>query len=167
VNESLNSTIHLSEGTFTGTGNVLVEINKAHQSQGGTLTIIGAGYNNTFIDAGSSANMFDIKADSIVKLVNITFINGKNTNGGTIINAGDLSISNCIFENNYATSKGGAIYSTGGNLTISDSKFKNNSAASYSGAIYATSTLFNISDSSFIGNYAKYAERISRWLFGL
>ena len=161
VNESLNSTIHLSEGTFTGTGNVLVEINKAHQSQGGTLTIIGAGYNNTFIDAGSSANMFDIKADSIVKLVNITFINGKNTNGGTIINAGDLSISNCIFENNYATSKGGAIYSTGGNLTISDSKFKNNSAASYSGAIYATSTLFNISDSSFIGNYAKYAGAVS------
>ena len=154
ASDSRNATIHLSEGTFTGTGNTEVVINKAHQSQGGSLTIVGAGYNKTFIDANSIDSIFNIKADSIVKLLNLTLINGKAVNGGTIVNEGNLSITDCIFEKNYATSYGGVIRSNSGNLTISNSKFNNNSAASYGGVIHSISTLVNISNSSFTNNKA-------------
>ncbi|MCZ3365608.1 right-handed parallel beta-helix repeat-containing protein [Methanobacterium veterum] len=160
ASDSRNATIHLSKGTFTGTGNTEVVINKAHQSQGGSLTIVGAGYNKTFIDANSIDSIFDIKADSIVKLLNLTLINGKSTNGGAIVNEGNLSIVDCIFEKNYATSYngGGAICSTSGNLTVFNSKFNNNSAPSgYGGAIRSGSTLVNISNSSFTNNQASGA----------
>ncbi|OEC84464.1 hypothetical protein A9507_15450, partial [Methanobacterium sp. A39] len=98
--------------------------------------------------------IFDIKADSIDKLLYLTLINGKAVNGGTIVNEGNLSIADCIFEKNYATSYGGVIRSNSGNLTISNSKFNNNSAASYGGVIHSISTLVNISNSSFTNNKA-------------
>ncbi|UTB31581.1 MAG: Ig-like domain repeat protein [Methanobacterium sp. ERen5] len=161
VNDSRVSTIHLTEGTFTGMGNTAVEINKAHQSQGGSLTIIGAGYNKTFIDGSNVNYMFQINADSIVKFVNITFINGKAKNGGSIANTGNLTILSCIFQNSYATTSGGAIRSTSGNLNISNSVFNNNGAASYGGAVYAPSTVTNIYNSSFTNNYAKNSGAVS------
>ncbi|WP_179288744.1 beta strand repeat-containing protein, partial [Methanobacterium bryantii] len=91
-------------------------------------------------------------------------INGKSTNGGAIVNEGNLSIVDCIFEKNYATSYngGGAICSTSGNLTVFNSKFNNNSAPSgYGGAIRSGSTLVNISNSSFTNNYAKYSGAVA------
>lgn len=112
-------------------------INKAHVSQGGSISIIGKGKDKTFIDGDSISFIFDIKADSIVYLHNLTIRNCKSTNGGAIINSGNLSINNCNFENNYATSYGGAIYSEyGANLNIVNSVFNNNYAASYGGAIF-------------------------------
>ncbi len=161
VNDSRVSTIHLAEGTFTGMGNTAVEINKAHQSQGGSLTIIGAGYNKTFIDGSNVNYMFQVDADSIVKFVNITFINGKAKNGGSIANTGNLTILSCIFQNNYATTSGGAIRSTSGNLAIFNSLFNNNSAASYGGAVYAPSTMTTISSTNFTNNFAKNSGAVS------
>ncbi|UTB33147.1 MAG: Ig-like domain repeat protein [Methanobacterium sp. ERen5] len=154
VNASRTTTLHLSEGKFIGTGNTEVLINKAHHGQGGSLTVMGAGYNKTFLDANSMDYMFDIQADSIVKFVNITFINGKSTTGGAVTNTGNVTFMDCIFSNNYATSHGGAIYSTAGNLTVSNCIFDNNSAASNAGAIYAS--LANISNSSITNNHASY-----------
>ena len=49
-----NVVIHLGEGTFEGNGNVMISINKAHLSQGGSITIVGAGADKTIIK-GSSA----------------------------------------------------------------------------------------------------------------
>ncbi|BBL62254.1 beta strand repeat-containing protein [Methanobrevibacter arboriphilus] len=141
VNQSSNSSnvnIYLDEGTYRGKGNnTEIVINKAHISQGGSISIIGKGKDKTFIDGDSSSFLFDIKADSIVYLYNLTIRNCKNTNGGAILNYGNLSITNCNFENNYATSSGGAIYSEyGANLNVVNSVFNNNYAASYGGVIF-------------------------------
>ena len=141
VNQSSNSSnvnIYLEEGTYRGKGNnTEIEINKAHISQGGSISIIGKGKDKTFIDGGTVEYFLDIKADSIVYLYNLTIRNCKSTNGGAILNYGNLSITNCNFENNYATSYGGAIYSEyGANLNVVNSVFNNSYAASYGGVIF-------------------------------
>ncbi|PAV05060.1 hypothetical protein ASJ80_12230 [Methanobacterium bryantii] len=138
VNESAHKdavTIHLSEGTFRGSGNSLITINKAHRTQGGNITIVGAGYNKTIIDGYFNSNIFDIKADSIVILENLTFINCKSLNGGVISSSGNLKIINCIFDNNRAVTNGGSIYINSGSCSIYNSRFNNNSAST-GGAIY-------------------------------
>jgi len=138
VNESAHKDaviIHLSEGTFRGSGNSLITINKAHRTQGGNITIVGAGYNKTIIDGYFNSNIFDIKADSIVILENLTFINCKSLNGGVISSSGNLKIINCIFDNNRAVTNGGSIYINSGSCSIYNSRFNNNSAST-GGAIY-------------------------------
>ncbi|KZX14492.1 bacterial Ig-like domain protein [Methanobrevibacter cuticularis] len=144
--DSDNVKIYLGEGIFRGVGNTKIGINKAHKSQGGSITIIGQGKDKTFIDGDFASYIFDIKADSIVSLYNLTIRNCKNTQGGSIVNSGNLSITNSNFENNQATSYGGAIYSysyeNNVQLNVFNSTFNNNTAspASYGGfggAIYA------------------------------
>ena len=151
--DSKNTNIYLDEGTYRGKGNnTEIVINKAHISQGGSISIIGKGKDKTFIDGDFISFIFDIRADSIVHLYNLTIRNCKNNNGGAIINSGNLSITNCNFEFNNATSSGGAIYSLYGvDLSIIDSVFINNSAAS-NAAIYAS--LMKISNCNFTNNLA-------------
>lgn len=153
-NDSSNVNIYLDEGTYRGKGNnTEIVINKAHISQGGSISIIGKGKDKTFIDGDSASFIFDIKADSIVYLYNLTIRNCKNTNGGAILNYGNLSITNCNFENNYATSNGGAIYSDyGANLNIVDSVFNNNYAASYGGVIFGY--IIKLNNCNFTNNIA-------------
>ena len=68
----------------------------------------------------------------------------------------DITITNCLFENNYAV-EGGAIYTYhGGNPVIEDTVFSNNSAV-YGGATVdragVNSTYTNV---TFVDNYAEY-----------
>lgn len=149
-------TIHLSKGTFRGSGNSLITINNAHRTQGGNITIVGAGYNKTFIDGYYNSNIFDIKLDSVVILENLTFINCKSVNGGVITSSGNLKFVNCIFENNRAVTNGGVLYITSGTCSIYNSLFNNNSAATggviYFGA-YSTSGSLIVNKSNFTNNY--------------
>nr|WP_302579022.1 hypothetical protein [Methanobrevibacter arboriphilus] len=156
--ENDNVKIHLSEGNFTGNGNVNLIIDKNHTG-GGSLTIIGAGINKTFIDGLNSYNIFNIGGYSNISLINITFINGNSSNGGAISFNGTLTIDSCSFDNNLATTRGGAIYSPGVGgeiLTIRNSFFNNNNATRDGGAIYAYA-LANITNSFFVNNYAGYS----------
>jgi len=154
VSDENNSVIiHLSDGTFSGVGNVNSTISKNHTS-GGSLTFIGAGINKTFIDGGNTSWLINIGSTSTVNLINITFINGKITgSGGAIASNGKLSVYNSSFENNNATSSGGVIYtgSGSGSLTVSNSFFINNYATKDGGAIYSYS-ICNISNSEFVNN---------------
>ncbi|MBF4469426.1 MAG: Ig-like domain repeat protein [Methanobrevibacter arboriphilus] len=157
--ENDNVKIHLSEGNFTGNGNLNLTIDKNH-TNGGSLTIIGAGINKTFIDGVNSYNIFNIGRYSNVSLINLTIINGRSTTYGAISFNGTLNIENCSFENNMATTgSGGAIYSPGVGsevLTVSNSFFSNNNATQHGGAIYAYA-LANITNSIFVNNYAGYS----------
>jgi hypothetical protein len=147
-------TIHLSDGAFSGIGNVNSTISKNHTS-GGSITLIGAGINQTFIDGGNVNWLLNIGSNSNVNLINITFINGEITgSGGAIYNRGILNIDSCSFENNNATSSAGAIYSESNDLIISNSYFNNNYATRDGGAIYSYSgnSVFNITNSVFENN---------------
>lgn len=133
VNASKKATIYLEEGIYTGENNTDLNIDLAHQTNGGNLTIIGKGNGKTIIDANYEAPIFkSISKDSIVTLINITFIHGKGDYGSAISNGGFLTIDSCEFFNNEASSYGTVYQSQDNNLTVLNSKFANNAA--YNGA---------------------------------
>ena len=130
VNASDNAVIYLSKGTFTGGNNTDLKINLAHEKYGGSLTIVGQGNDKTFIDGGSvSPFLKSVSGDTALTLINISFINGKSNTGSMINCGGNLTVDNCVFENNYATSSQGAIVSKGMDLKVTNSVFKNNKAS--------------------------------------
>ncbi len=147
INKAIDSNvsnIHLSEGKFIGAGNNGLTIENK------TITIIGAGADKTIIDLNKTQFM-DIKSTSSVVLTNLTIINGYTKYGGAIYNNGNLTIQNCNFKNNSATS-GGAIYSgTSANLDIYYSTFEDNVVTDRGGAIFSYSYV-GIYDSTFIRN---------------
>ena len=147
INKAIDSNvsnIHLSEGKFIGTGNNGLTIENK------SITIIGAGADKTIIDLNKTQFM-DIKSTSSVVLTNLTIINGYTKYGGAIYNNGNLTIQNCNFKNNSATS-GGAIYSgTSANLDIYYSTFEDNVVTDRGGAIFSYSYV-GIYDSTFIRN---------------
>jgi uncharacterized repeat protein (TIGR01451 family) len=156
-------TVHLLSGTYTGTGNVNVNITS-------NLTITGESRDSTIIDGQSANRIFIISSGYNVIISNITLRNGlaNNDNGGAIQNnGGTLTLNNCAFTSNKATRTsywdnndvyGGAIYNTG-TLTITNSNFTSNSVTSgsnnyaYGGAIYNSGTL-TITGSNFTSNTA-------------
>lgn len=136
VNASDNAVIYLGNGNFVGENNTDLSIDLAHKNYNGSLTIIGQG-EKTVIDASGSSQIFkSISADSIVTLMNITFINGKANTGSAISNSGDLTIIGCTFENNTATAYAAVYQNKANNLRIVDSVFKNNIANSGNSAVY-------------------------------
>ena len=139
-------TIIARPGTYTGEGNVGVEIS------GKNLTITGT---NVIFDAeNANVNFLTIAKGANVTLVGLTYANSKGNNGyGAVVNNGNLTVRDSVFVNNSATN-GGAIYSVGA-LTVEESEFVNNTAQS-GGAIYynLVNGEFNVIDSIFIDNKA-------------
>ena len=136
VNASDNAVIYLGNGNFVGENNTDLSINLAHKNYNGSLTIIGQG-SKTVIDANGTSQIFSsIGADSIVTLMNITFINGKGKLGSAISNSGDLTIDGCTFENNSAVSYATVYQDNSNNLRIYNSLFKGNTADSGNSAVY-------------------------------
>lgn len=106
----------------------MISINKAHLSQGGSITIVGAGADKTIIKGSSAYYAFNIYADSVVTLRDLSIVDCKSVEGGAICNSGTLLVDNCIFRNNFAFNTGGAISSIeNGDCKIYNSVFINNS----------------------------------------
>ncbi len=152
-------TVRIANGTYTGTGNVNLTINK-------NMTIIGESRDSTIIDGQNTNQIFIISNGYNVTLTNLTLRYGlaSNSNGGAIQNNGSsLTINNCALTNNMASRTadttavyGGAIYNTG-TLTITNSIFTGNTAVSgslndaFGGAIYSTGSM-TITGSTFTNN---------------
>ncbi len=135
-------TIIIDPGTYTGTGNYNIQINK-------DLTLIGSNDTNnpTIIDAQGLGYIFTITAGVNVTLQYLTLINGNTANGGAITNYGTLTINNCTFTNNTANENMGGAINNDGTLTINNSTFTDNNANNdWGGAIYNTGTLTDTSN---------------------
>lgn len=157
-NAESGSTIYLHnnytyDDTFTSEGIVIDR----------PITIEGNGFT---IDGAGKSRIFNISTISRVFLNNIRFVNGHAEDGGAILISNCLSdscITDCLFENNTADYKGGAIccedYFNGNN--IANSNFTNNiadegGAISIKGSIYQ-SKLRNL---NFQNNQADYGGAI-------
>jgi predicted outer membrane repeat protein len=140
-----NGKIILKDGKYNGTKNTNIIISK-------NLTIVGENVGKVIIDGSAFAKMFIITEGNALTLINITFINGSDVNGGAIYNDGTLNIQNCEFINNTAT-YGGAIYTNKGQLNIYETRFVNNTA-NYDGAIHIQNGNVTISNSTFTSNNA-------------
>ena len=169
-NIASGGTIFLLNGTYTNIINV--KITKPISLKGiGDVVLDGTGKKGTFITID---NTHDIKMD------NIKFINGKNTDGGEYAalvisgsgdNIGNMIFSNLLFrDNDYSGSDGGAIDinllegHTYHNFTFENCTFKNNKA-SYGGAMCIQYNVKNVAliGCVFSGNSAKN-EASTLWL---
>ena len=149
VNSSDNAIIHVGPGTYSGENNTNLQINLAHKNYNGSLTFIGDSNGGTIFDGDDSAPIFkSISADSIVTFINITFTHGRTDMGSAIRSSGELTIDNCIFEENYVTNLG-AIYSENGDLTIKNSKFYKNSGNQYVDLYFSHSGLITLINNVF------------------
>jgi uncharacterized repeat protein (TIGR01451 family) len=130
--------IWLYSGTYAGTGNVNLTINK-------NVTILRNGLNyNPIIDAEGNSRIFAIEEGVTVTIIGVTFKNGYGNSGtesydrsgGAIYNNGTLNVDQCTFTGNTARNCGGAIYNQG-SLKVTDSIFITNINYEYTwGTIY-------------------------------
>lgn len=157
-------TINANGHTFDG--NNLAKIFLVDTSGAFTLNdaIIKNGLYNGTNAGGHSGGAMYIGGKGAVTLNNVTFIDNHAINNESILKGGaiyinkerrNVNINNCTFENNSASSYGGAISVNKGSITISDSKFKHNYLENdhgVGGAIFAYGV--TIDNCDFIDNRA-------------
>ena len=157
-------TINANGHTFDG--NNLAKIFLVDTSGAFTLNdaIIKNGLYNGTNAGGHSGGAMYIGGNGTVTLNNVTFIDNHAINNESILKGGaiyinkergNVDIKNCTFENNSASSYGGAISVNKGSITISDSKFKHNYLENdhgVGGAIFAYGV--TIDNCDFIDNRA-------------
>ncbi len=130
IDNSTESSIIYLEGTYIGSGSTIT-IEKP---------VIIEGKDSAVLDAKSSSQIFNIRADGVT-LKNLNIINGVVNNpsginyGGAINAEGDnLKIIGCNFSKSTAR-YGGALYSQGENVSIINCRFSQNTAE-YSGGAF-------------------------------
>lgn len=127
----------------------------------GTLTIVGAGSDQTFIDANDIDRVFHILPSATVSISNLTIRNGAMTSGGGIFVEGELTLDNVIVTgnlannpNNLSVGHGGGIMVDQGTLTLINSQVTNNTASGAGGGILSFDGTINITNSTISGNSA-------------
>ena len=113
--------------------------------------------NDTYLGSGGAINNFN----SSLSVDNSNFTNNTNKgiggSGAAISNwgGGNITVNASIFENNYVTRYGSAIYAQLGTVTLINSNFSNNIAGDSGGAIYVQSEAnVNINNCNLIKNTA-------------
>ncbi|MFZ0545582.1 MAG: choice-of-anchor Q domain-containing protein [Candidatus Promineifilaceae bacterium] len=136
------TTINVAAGTFGET----VSITRS-------VTIIGAGLTNTFVDGGAGGPIFYVSPGLSVTLESLTIQNGLHVEGTGLYNEGShLRLFDTRFLDNVATSDGGGLYNLGGQVTILNSEFLTNTAF-HGGGIYNTGVI-TVEQTLFQGNSA-------------
>lgn len=134
----------------------LMEADTLGVSEDLAVTVSGLIFN-----AAASTGALNVSG-SMLTVEKSQFIANKGANGGAIAvsNAGQLSVGNVTFIANEATTKGGAIVSSGNasnKLNIRSSVFDSNSAASSGGAVSHTSGILSVVNSTFFANQVSAA----------
>ena len=141
----------MKEVTINGNGYTLNGNNKFFLTSNDSSKVIVNNLN--IINCNSSEGGAIINGGNLT-LNNCTLENNHaDNNGGAILNVGTLTLNNCILENNYADKMGGAIYNQG-TSTIKNTKFTNNNATN-GAALYISSGSPVIEDNYFIANKAQ------------
>jgi predicted outer membrane repeat protein len=143
-----NDTIVIAAGTYMGTGNVGVTVNKA-------VTILGAGAGQTIIDGQHSSQAFNVTATGVA-IGNLTIQNGGNVlfPGGAIAiaNGGALTVTDTTFSGNTETEGGGIFNDIGGTLMVTGSTFSGNGAVDSLGGGISSSGTLTVTNSTFSAN---------------
>ncbi len=150
-------TINISQGQLelSGAGTGTITINGSSPSIPVTLDVSSAGSGRAFqIDSGVQAVITNINIED----GNVRNGNAASQEGGAILNAGTLTLSNADISDSSA-SNGGAIENTG-TLTLSNTTLTGNDATTSGGAIDNSGTLV-VSDCTLTSNQAASGGAIS------
>jgi hypothetical protein len=122
-------------------------------SIGKSVTVIGAGIDQTFIDGGGNIHINDPTASVVISNFTVQNEDSPGDGGGVVIMDGTVTLRDCAVQNNQAWS-GGGIYNDG-NLTIERCTISGNVATGDfgGGGIYNRGTLVLI-DTSVVNNHA-------------
>lgn len=164
---------------FTGTGTISDAVAQANAG-GGTITFacsgtiffdnelpitnnvtLTGGGNITF-DGGDTTRLFFIRSGGALTVSGITFQNGFATDGGAISTESNggmpipntwLTVTDSQFNNNRASTDGGAFYTLNGSINITNTTFSNNHSGRNGGAMFIVSGgSLNISATTFVNN---------------
>ena len=120
-----------------------------------SLSIIGPGATQLTISGNNTSRIITVDSGVTVELSGLTLLDGQtpSSDGNAIDNDGVLTVTNCIFSNNFAEASGfgGAIMNTN-TLTLRNTVLSNNGAED-AGAIFNSGTL-NAFDCTIAGNVA-------------
>ena len=148
INESEDGDIiYLQGGYYNGSSQIVINKN---------LTIIG-GFEEgdgiyATLDAQKLTGIFDIRA--AVTFSGIKFINANSYDGGAVYVAGICTFIDCIFKDNHAVNKGGAVYWNTASVGIINCTFENNSACNGGANFFAKKVTGVNLTGNFINNTA-------------
>ncbi|MBR0225624.1 MAG: fibronectin type III domain-containing protein, partial [Thermoguttaceae bacterium] len=148
---STNNTIRL-DSTMTITRSVTIDASRCMNADGTPGLIIDANGKQAFNFGENATN---------VSINGLTIKNASTTSDGGAIfsNAQNLTVMNCVFEDNHANNGGVIWVNKGVNVTIKNSVFSGN-VTTHSGAVHIYNVkngAITISDSKFIGNTSNRA----------
>ena len=122
------------QNTITLTRSISVLMGSSH-----TVNIVSFGDEPLTLDGNNVTRVFHIHEGAIIALGGVHITNGhaNGANGGAILNAGRLTLVNCMIYGNTATLSGGAISNTSeGGLIVAHSIIAGNNADWRGGAIF-------------------------------
>lgn len=131
-----------------------IEIKSGRFARNG-LTIGGDnGGRNIKLNGCGKTRLLVVQSGNKVFVDGINFANGKGLSGGAIMNEGELTVRNCAFTDNHASSWGGAIANMRADAFYADNcDFVNNRCESWGGALASHTTPVSIVlNSRFDGN---------------
>ena len=171
--------ISVASGTYT-LGATLTYTLTAESTENYSLTIEGAGPDETILDGDNGVQILNIDTQSFLDDSNAHFIvrnmtlqNGRNAGQAAGLSiwtyAADMTVENCVFSNNESTGStpndGGGAHlrsQSNGDITVKDCEFNGNSAY-YGGGAWAISywgtseKVVQFINNSFINNSARYS----------
>eukprot|EP01130_Rhizamoeba_saxonica_P014905 TRINITY_DN6586_c0_g1_i2.p1 TRINITY_DN6586_c0_g1~~TRINITY_DN6586_c0_g1_i2.p1 ORF type:complete len:485 (-),score=86.14 TRINITY_DN6586_c0_g1_i2:40-1494(-) len=164
---SSNSTLYISEGMYSGLGNVNLSTPYINYDGPKYIQIIGVG--EVIIDGENQYPIIEeISYVTDLTLTNIHFRNGRNDKSGGCVRLVSVSeekttslviFNGCYFDKCNSFGSGGAIYvdqSWDGNMYVYNSIFIQNKCVEFGGGIFfSNNTLVSVSDSTFTSNSAK------------
>ncbi len=121
-----------------------------------TLTISGLGANSLAISGNKAGRVFNINSSGVITITNLTIQDGaaSNSNGGGILNAGQLLLTSVVLTNNTViTGRGGGLYvDGGGQATLIGGQVVSNTADSSGGGLGIGTGTITLSGSQVLSN---------------
>lgn len=118
------------------------------------VTVRGAGWRRTIVDADGIDRVFDVVGSPNVTLKGLRIVGGSSDDGGGILNAGSLRLVDVLVRGNEATGNGGGIYSAGAAVVVRGGRIDGNTAGTWGGGIHMASGSLTLVDGRVTGNQA-------------
>jgi hypothetical protein len=157
-------TVHVATGTYTGTGDEVVLLDKDVTLSGGWDGTFTTQSGTSTIDGEGSRRGMTVNSGVTAIVEHFVVQNGSSVEGGGIYNHGTLTLTDSTVSDNTvsaADSYGGGIYNHG-TLTLTDSTVSGNTASSsefsYGGGIHNHYGTLTLTDSTVSGNTASINE---------
>lgn len=106
------------------------------------------------VSGANARRVFSVAPGATVTISALSIADGRATQGGGIVNQGELVVTGVTFKNNAAEQDGGGIANLGGTLTVINSTFVGNRAGHAGGGLADDSGKVTVTNSTFSNNGA-------------